>query len=103
MKKALLIASLALIGGSVWGQELVTTQHHATKQPPAKIIIHPAVDGAVQKAIRTGNPLQMINPFAPREYGDGSECVYHDESDHFQDREKVRERPKGIRLFAFTW
>ena len=109
MKKALMIISLAVIGGSVWGQELVAPQHHvfqsiATQQRNAvKIIPTPPVDGAVQKAIRSANPLQMINPFAPREYGNGEECVYHDENDNFQNRNNHDSHPKGIRLFAWAW
>ena len=107
MKKALMIISLAVIGGSVWGQELVAPQHHVTQTIPSKnapkIVPTPPVDGAVQKAIRSRNPLQMINPFAPREYGNGAECVYHDENDNFQNRNNHDTHPKGIRLFAWAW
>ena len=54
------------------------------------------VDGSLVrtvKAVRYGNPLQMINPDAPAEYGDGREVTRHDVDDPFQ-------RPQGLKLFA---
>src|SRR5262245_36874451 len=48
------------------------------------------VDGAIPRAVKAGNPLQMINPFAPMEYGDGYDNVTLD-----QDRKKAT----GISLF----
>ena len=49
------------------------------------------VDGVVARAIRSGNPLQMINPFAPAAYGDGRDVTRHEVSDPYQ-------RPQGIKL-----
>ncbi len=34
-----------------------------------------AIDGVVAMAVRTGQPLQMINPVAPKEFGDGTKMV----------------------------
>ena len=31
------------------------------------------LDGVAVQAIRTDNPLQLINPFAPKEYGSGDD------------------------------
>ena len=103
MKKALLITTLSMFGGLAWAQDFTAHQRVAPKEHPTNIVVQPATDGAIQKAVRTGAPLQMINPFAPREYGDGSECVYYDEHDHFQNRNSHQAQPKGIRLFAFTF
>ena len=49
------------------------------------------VDGVVVRAIRSGNPLQMINPFAPASYGDGHDVTRREPSDPYQ-------RPDGIKL-----
>ena len=49
------------------------------------------VDGVVARAIRSGNPLQMINPFAPASYGDGHDVTRREPSDPYQ-------RPEGIKL-----
>lgn len=104
MKRILLIVSLVVVGGSLRAQDFTARQRHALPPQKAPIVIPaPPVDGAVQKAARTGNPLQMLNPFAPREYGNGSECVYHDQDDYFQDHYNHAVRPKGIRLFSFRW
>ena len=63
------------------------------KTPPtAPFAIQPnQVDGVVPRAIRSGNPLQMINPFAPAAYGDGRDVTRREPSDPFQ-------RPEGIKL-----
>jgi hypothetical protein len=34
-----------------------------------------AVSGVVPRAIRGGNPLEMLNPFAPAKYGTAEENV----------------------------
>ena len=51
------------------------------------------IDGSVTRTIRSRNPLQMVNPFAPKEYGDGADVTRHEPEDPFQ-------RPEGLRLFA---
>jgi len=35
----------------------------------------PQVTGAIPRAIRSGNPLQMLNPSAPAKYGTAEENV----------------------------
>ena len=51
------------------------------------------IDGSVTRTVRSQNPLQMINPFAPKEYGSGTDVTFHEPDDAFQ-------RPEGLRLFA---
>jgi hypothetical protein len=53
----------------------------------------PRVDGAVVRAVRSGHPLQMINPGAPAEYGNGQDMVRREPNDPDQ-------RPQGIKLFV---
>ena len=42
------------------------------------------------------NPLQLINPFAPREYGSGEQVVSADPRD-------PKERPRYLKLFSFAF
>lgn len=53
----------------------------------------PRTDGVVVRAVRSGHPLQMINPGAPTEYGNGQDTVRHEANDPYQ-------RPQGIKLFV---
>ena len=63
-----------------------------TRKPAPAVAARPAqVDGVVPRAIRSGNPLQMINPFAPAAYGDGRDVTRREPSDPYQ-------RPEGIKL-----
>jgi hypothetical protein len=49
-------------------------QHARQSQRPA-ILSRPAVSGVIPRAIRGGNPLQMLNPFASAQYGTAGENV----------------------------
>jgi hypothetical protein len=55
-----------------------------------------SVDGSLARAARSGQPLQMINPFAPAKFGDGSDMVNRVPEDPEQ-------RPHGFRLLAFEF
>ena len=52
-------------------------------------------EGAVQMAIRTHRPIQLINPFAPVRYGSGQEHASQDPKDPG--------KPKGVVLFAWSF
>ena len=54
------------------------------------------IDGSVTRTVRSGNPLQMVNPLAPAEYGDGSDVTRREADDPFQ-------RPQGLRLFVVNF
>lgn len=103
--RIILIMVISMAGGSLWAQDFVMHQHRAP-QPQSKtpaVVTRHGTEGALQMAARMGNPLQALNPFAPREYADGNEFVYYDENDPGQQPRGHRENPKGIRLFAFVW
>jgi hypothetical protein len=34
--------------------------------------------GVIVQAVKTDNPFQLINPFAPARYGNGADNVHHD-------------------------
>ena len=108
MKKTLLSILLAAATGVAFGQgqgELTTTTRTTTAtgevtttlpkpRPPAAAPIVPT-EGAVQIAIRTGQPIQLINPAAPARFGSGQEHVSHDPNDPG--------KPKGIVLWALSF
>ena len=76
-----------------------TSRHTAAERnriANAPIAIGPRTDGVVPRAIRSGNPLQMINPLAPAEYGNGQDVTRHDVDDPSQ-------RPQGIKLYAIEF
>ena len=52
------------------GQRRHSVQSH---RPPAEA--GPQVTGVIARAIRSGNPLQMLNPLAPAKYGTAEENV----------------------------
>ena len=103
MKKALLIVSLVFVGSSLWAQDFTARPHHVTQNNGPKVAPQAPVEGVVQRMFRSENPLQLINPFASREHGDGSQYVYYDSHDNFQHGQGREEHPKGIKLFAFAW
>jgi hypothetical protein len=54
--------------------------------------------------VRLGNPLQMVNPFAPAEYGDGREFVTaRGEDPSLRPRDRSRALPIGLRLFSIAF
>jgi hypothetical protein len=54
-----------------------------------------AVSGVIPRAIRGGNPLQMLNPFAPAKYGTADESVSPDPD--------VAGRVKGINFINISF
>ncbi len=68
-------------------------------QPRHKAIVEPKTgEGSIQKGVRAGNVFQMVNPFAPAEYGSGSEFVYSYENDSLEHGTPGKALPKGIIL-----
>lgn len=63
-------------------------------RPPQAAPLVPT-EGAVQMAIRTRRPIQLINPAAPARYGSGQEHASHDP--------KNPGKPKGIVLWSFAF
>ena len=53
---------------------LVQRRHSVQSHRPAAEA-RPQVTGVIPRAIRSGNPLQMLNPLAPAKYGTAEENV----------------------------
>jgi hypothetical protein len=65
---------------SVLAQDRVYTRRVDRPQQQGRVQRHPTiyarpVDGVVPRAIRGGNPLQMLNPNAPLQYGTAEQAV----------------------------
>jgi hypothetical protein len=78
-------------------------QQKKAPSPP----IHPReVTGVVPRAIRGGNPLQMLNPRAPARYGTAQESVI---TTAYYPRRSTIEDPgypgkwRGIKFFSFVF
>ena len=109
MKTKTLIACLAtgflMLGQPAWAAGTPTTapSHTASfesrnrarqiHQPP--ILSQPGVSGVIPRAIRGGNPLQMLNPFAPAKYGTADDNVSFDPD--------VPGKVNGIKFFGVSF
>lgn len=73
---ACLTAGLLTLGQPAWAarNSFESRQHVRQTHRPA-ILSRPAVSGVIPRAIHGGNPLQMLNPFAPAKYGTSEENV----------------------------
>ena len=95
--KTLMISMLlaGVIGATASGQTLTATQkrvqHEKALHPPP--ISNRAPEGALQRAARGGNPLQMLNPKAPPQYGTAADSLVMDETGKW----------RGIKLFEIVF
>jgi hypothetical protein len=107
MKKSILILAISLFAASAWADDLTVIQRQKkqVQAQPRPVVIQPRHgEGSVQWAFRLGNPLQAINPFAPAEYGDGSDFVLvYDEYDPSQRTPPGKAQGHGVKLFGFTF
>ncbi len=102
MKKTFIVSVLALVASGAFclGQGLSTNigapRVTLPKPSPSPERITPSARGGVIfTAVRNGNPLQMLNPAAPARYGNAQEHVSYDPKDPG--------KPKGIKLFEWTF
>ena len=71
-----------------------TYRHHAIETHAPLIELKPEITGVIPRAIRGGNPLQMLNPFAPAKYGTAEEDTVLDPD--------VPGRADGIKLLSVS-
>ena len=74
------------------------------KAPP----LAPApVDGVIPRAVRGGNPLQMLNPKAPAKYGTSQEAIVFEptpvSTNVAQNGQTDAGKWKGIKFFVFRF
>ena len=77
------------------------------RERPAPPIIKRDVDGVIPRAFRGGNPLQMLNPRAPRKYGTSQDAVCFDPEPMnqrlAQNGQTDAGKWKGIKFFEFRF
>ena len=71
------------------------SRHHARQAAQPAALSQPAVSGVIPRAIRGGNPLQMLNPFAPAKYGTAEQSVSFDPD--------VPGKVNGINFFSVSF
>jgi hypothetical protein len=82
---ACLVTGLLALGQPAWAADKRTTAashtasfestQQARQTRRAAPLSGQAASGVIPRAIRGGNPLQMLNPFAPAKYGTAGESV----------------------------
>ena len=79
MKKyaAILLIALA-VTVSAQTFEAPATKKTVKRPTPAPTVYRETVQGVVPRAVRGGNPLQMLNPKAPAKYGTAAQSVLID-------------------------
>jgi hypothetical protein len=99
MKKFLitLSASIAMTAGSALAQEFTSKERVAPQPEPARPAVEQnSTSSWYKKFVAAQNKLQLVNPFAPRQYGSGEQVVVADPQD-------PQERPHALRLFSIAF
>ena len=98
MKKLLIFSILAITAAVANAAPQTYTapiqrKKHARPEPPPPITGRD-VQGVIPRAVRGGNPLQMLNPKAPARYGTAEQSVVF---------EPYTGKWKGIKLFEILF
>jgi hypothetical protein len=72
-----------------------TYRHHAVETHAPLIELKPQVTGVIPRIIRGGDPLQMLNPFAPAKYRTAEEDTVLDPA--------IPGRGDGIKLLSVSF
>ena len=72
-----------------------TYKHHAIETHAPVIELKPQLTSVIPRSIRGGDPLQMLNPFAPAKYGTAEEDAVLDSD--------VSGRRDGIKLLSVSF
>lgn len=98
MKTFLLAACLASVvvvnAGAQTFSASVGGAPRETRERPAPPISREPITGVIPRALRGGNPLQMLNPRAPARYGTAEQSVVFD---------PVTGKWRGIKLLCFNF
>lgn len=90
-------AGLVMTAGGAMAQEFTTSPRVAPQPEPARPPVEQNSDSSwFKKFVAAPNKLQLINPFAPRQYGSGEQVVVANPQD-------PKERPYALRLFSIAF
>jgi hypothetical protein len=99
MKKFLitLTASIAMSAGTALAQEFTAKERVAPQPEPSRPAVEQNSNSSwYKKFVAAQNKLQLVSPFAPRQYGSGEQVVVADPLD-------PKERPHALRLFSIAF
>jgi hypothetical protein len=89
--------SLAITSGAAFGQQFTTRQRPAPQPIPSRPAVEQNSNSSwFKKFMAAPNKLQLLNPFAPRQYGSGEQVVVANPQDPLQ-------RPYAVRLISFEF
>src|SRR3984957_16243800 len=98
MKRLLMMicASLAMTAGVALAQEFTARPRVAPEPEQRPPVEQNSTSSWYRKFVAAPNKLQLISPFAPRQYGSGEQVVVADPLD-------PKERPHALRLFSIAF
>jgi hypothetical protein len=99
MKRLLIYTcvSLTMTAGAAFAQEFTTTPRPVPQPQPSRPAVEQNSNSSwFKKFMAAPNKLQLLNPFAPRQYGSGAQVVVADPQD-------PKERPHAVRLISFEF
>jgi hypothetical protein len=99
MKSPLLAVGFTVVAltGSAFAQEFRAKPRVAPEPEPQRPSVEQNSRTDIYRKFRAApNKLQLLNPFAPREYGSGEQVVMADQRD-------PRERPRFWRLLSLSF
>jgi hypothetical protein len=90
-------ASLMMTAGVAFAQEFTTRPRAVPAPEPTRPAVEQNSNSSwYKKFMAAPNKLQLLNPFAPRQYGSGEQVVVADPQD-------PKERPHAVRLISFEF
>jgi hypothetical protein len=106
----LVLCLVATAASSVFAETYQVPVRPPRKQPkerkPPPLAPVP-VDGVIPRAVRGGNPLQMLNPKAPAKYGTSQEAIVYDPAPMnvpvAQNGQTDGGKWRGIKFFVFRF
>jgi hypothetical protein len=98
MKRLLMMicASFAMTAGVAMAQQFTARPRVAPEPEQRPPVEENSTSSWYKKFVAAPNKLQLINPFAPRQYGSGEQVVVADPAD-------PKERPHALRLFSIAF
>src|SRR5271163_2518070 len=89
--------AFAMTAGAAFAQEFTTKERPVPQPVPSRPAVEQNSNSSwFKKFMAAPNKLQLLNPFAPRQYGSGAQVVVADPQD-------PKERPHYFRLFSITF
>ncbi|HEY2122699.1 MAG TPA: hypothetical protein VGH07_03825 [Chthoniobacterales bacterium] len=90
-------AGLMMSAGIAFAQQFTTTPRAVPQPQPSRPAVEQNSNSSwYKKFMAAPNKLQLLNPFAPRQYGSGEQVVVANPQD-------PKERPYAVRLISFEF